>query len=50
VSLDKSKEALRKADALRLLKLTYTCEWPLEIVIDKSTISKKYNQVFKLLL
>jgi hypothetical protein len=33
-----------------MLKIEYNCEWPLEIVLDKLTIGKKYNSVFKLLL
>jgi hypothetical protein len=38
------------ADILRTLKIEYACEWPLEIVIDKQTIIRKYNLVFKLLV
>lgn len=37
-------------DVLRLLKIEYASEWPLEIVIDSQTIMKKYNLVFRLLL
>ena len=37
-------------DVLRLLKIEYSSEWPLEIVIDKQTIIKKYNIILRLLL
>lgn len=37
-------------DVLKLIKIQYTSEWPLEIVIDKSTIIKKYNIILRLLL
>lgn len=37
-------------DVLKLIKIQYASEWPLEIVIDKSTIIKKYNIILRLLL
>lgn len=37
-------------DLLRLLKIEYSSEWPLEIVIDQQTIVKKYNIILRLLL
>lgn len=38
------------ADCLYSIKVDYNCEWPVEIVIDKLTIARKYNRVFKLLV
>lgn len=38
------------SDCLYNIKVDYNCEWPIEIVIDKLTISRKYNRVFKLLV
>lgn len=38
------------ADCLYNIKVDYNCEWPVEIVIDKLTIARKYNRVFKLLV
>ena len=36
-------------DALKNIILDYTCEWPLEIIIDKQESVKKYNKIFSLL-
>lgn len=35
---------------LQSLKVGYDCDWPIEIVIDRLTVQKKYNKVFKLLV
>ena len=37
------------ADCLQSIRVSYNCEWPVEIVIDKQTILRNYNRVFKLL-
>jgi hypothetical protein len=38
------------ADCLQSIRVSYNCEWPVEIVIDKQTILRNYNRVFKLLV
>jgi hypothetical protein len=38
------------ADSLQSIRVAYNCEWPVEIVIDKQTILRNYNRVFKLLV
>jgi ribosomal protein S17 len=35
---------------LQGIMISYDCEWPIEIVVDKQTIYKGYNKVFRLLV
>lgn len=35
---------------LQGILIGYDCEWPIEIVVDKQTIQKNYNKVFRLLV
>ena len=44
------KTTAKSTDILRMLKIEYSCEWPLEIIIDKQNVIKKYNIILKLLL
>jgi len=35
---------------LQSIRVAYNCEWPVEIIIDKQTVHRKYNRIFKLLV
>ena len=37
-------------DCLDSINIHYNCEWPIEIIIDKLTISRQYNRIFQLLV
>jgi hypothetical protein len=43
----KQLEKSNVSECLKSLKLNYLCEWPVEIVIDRNTIERKYNKIFK---
>lgn len=37
-------------DFLSSIRISYNCEWPVEIIIDNGTILRRYNRVFRLLM
>ena len=50
VSFDNKKALKEGIDCLYSIKVEYNCEWPVEIIIDRQTILRKYNRVFRLLV
>jgi Gamma tubulin complex component C-terminal len=36
--------------SLENIRIAYDCDWPIEIILDKHTITKRYNRIFKLLI
>ena len=50
VSFDDKRNIKDGIDCLTSIRVEYNCEWPIEIIVDRMTIQKKYNRVFRLLV
>jgi hypothetical protein len=50
VSFDDKRNIKNGIDCLTNIRVEYNCEWPIEIIVDRLTISKKYNKIFRLLV